>query len=107
MGGAPDPKAMCYRFRRDDGEILYIGVTTDIEKRLKEHQPYWSIGESITVDVMPVPFAERYQIETALIRRYRPTENRKVAFHANEYENCEERWIPYMRLKKEYWRGRF
>lgn len=87
--------AFCYRFRNDDGEMLYIGVTTNIIQRLKSHKAYWTITEPITVDVMPVPADDRYKIETALIRRYRPTENHFVAQNDNEYWNVAEQWIPF------------
>ena len=90
--------ALCYRFRCSDGEILYIGNTTDIRKRLKDHRHLWTISEPIYVDIMDVPYLSRYRVETALIRRHRPTQNSFVALYDNEYKDVPEQWRLYAKI---------
>lgn len=90
--------AYCYRFRCDDGTLLYIGNTTNIYNRLKDHRSLWRISEPINVDIMIVPESERYRVETALIRKYRPQENSFVAHFDNEYTGVPEKWEPFARI---------
>lgn len=93
-----NPKAYCYRFRFDDGEVFYIGNTTNPTQRIKYHRHNLWIAEPFTVDLMEVPFKMRYKIETALIRKYRPSENSFVAKHDNEFRDIPEKWIPWVRI---------
>ena len=91
-------KAWLYRFRFDNGEIAYIGNTTNLSQRLKNHRAYWIITEPMIVDIMRVPYDERYKIESALIKRYRPTQNSFVMKYDNCYKNIAETWIPILKI---------
>lgn len=85
--------AWCYRFRFDSGEVFYIGNTTNPFQRIKAHKYNWLIAERFHVDLMRVPFAERFKIETALIRRHRPSGNNFVARYDNQFKDIEEEWL--------------
>lgn len=92
MTDTTDRPAWCYRFRFSDEMPVYIGVTTDLPKRLKDHRNNWFIDAPMEIDVMQVPFKDRFRYETALIRRYRPIENSFIAKNDNEFFDIVESW---------------
>lgn len=71
------PRARVYRFVDENGDIAYIGNTTNLHNRLKNHANYFK-GD-FKVEYIDVPYHARYRIESALIAKYRPYCNSFVA----------------------------
>jgi predicted GIY-YIG superfamily endonuclease len=76
---APKIGAWVYRAWTEDGECIYIGVTTDIVQRLRSHRSeaqWWTLAANIT-EVAYATFDEAVAVERAAIKAERPQFNRQ------------------------------
>lgn len=93
--GKPDPgRTALYRLYDDAGQLLYIGIATDPEKRIKAHR--WQEGKKWARDIVRHTqewFDVRVEAEAAevtAIRSELPIHNRR---HHPAYDNAA--WSSY------------
>lgn len=73
----------CYVYiaNAGDGTVLYVGVASDLKRRLREHAAgalgggWWA--SAVSIDVEPYDSqSDALEVEAALIRHLRPTRNK-------------------------------
>jgi excinuclease UvrABC nuclease subunit len=80
-GFIPDEQGV-YFFLNYDGEVVYVGETMNIKKRIKDHNIFWDHRkEIISVSWLVLPQGhevERFILEKAYIMYYKPKLNTEI-----------------------------
>lgn len=71
-----------YRFRDEDGNVQYIGISEDLKRRAKEHRRTGKFRDGMSVDYMEAnpdtSYRELREHERKSIKKYNPPLNKKA-----------------------------
>lgn len=80
-----EPQSGIYIARDIYENVLYIGMSTNLEKRLKPKHHKWEIIKRSEIEIIPCPVDQLSQLEAKLIRELKPVYNGKELLRGENF----------------------
>ncbi len=66
-----------YIARSQSGDVLYVGMSTNVEKRLTSSHHKWEVIKNAEFEIIPCPKEELFELEASIIKILEPIYNGK------------------------------